>query len=45
MELIIQQVLLEQFIAYLMTGIAEWIQCHRPESLDKAIHLAEEHQV
>ncbi|XP_060786761.1 uncharacterized protein LOC132892488 [Neoarius graeffei] len=42
-EGIVDQVVLEQFITCLPTGTAEWVQCHRPASLDRAIELAEDH--
>ncbi|XP_060771889.1 zinc finger protein 445-like [Neoarius graeffei] len=42
-EGIIDQVALEQFIARLPAGTAEWVQCHRPASLDQAVGLAEDH--
>ena len=44
-EHIIDLVVLEQFIARLPRKTAEWVQCHRPTSLDSAIHLAEDHMV
>ncbi|XP_051509646.1 uncharacterized protein LOC127415117 [Myxocyprinus asiaticus] len=40
---IIDQVVLEQFIVRLPKGMAEWVQCHRPASLEEAIRLAEDH--
>ncbi len=40
-DYIIDQVVLEQFIARLPKGTAQWVQCHRPASLDLAIQLAE----
>ncbi|XP_060769996.1 uncharacterized protein LOC132881498 [Neoarius graeffei] len=42
-EGIIDLVALEQFIAPLPEGTAEWVQCHRPALLDQAIELAEDH--
>ncbi|XP_060769333.1 zinc finger protein 18-like [Neoarius graeffei] len=42
-EGIIDQVVLEQFIARLPARTAEWVQCHRPASLDQAVGLAEDH--
>ncbi|XP_060778632.1 uncharacterized protein LOC132887175 [Neoarius graeffei] len=42
-EGIIDQVVLEQFIACLPAGTAEWVQCHHPASLDQAVGLAEDH--
>ncbi len=39
---IIDRVVLEQFIARLPTKTAQWVQCHRPTSLDLAIQLAED---
>ncbi|XP_057175683.1 zinc finger and SCAN domain-containing protein 21-like [Triplophysa rosa] len=44
-EDIIDRVVLEQFIARLPKKTAEWVQCHRPTSLDSAIHLAEDQMV
>ncbi|XP_060774613.1 uncharacterized protein LOC132884734 [Neoarius graeffei] len=44
-EGIVDQVVLEQFIARLPAGTAEWVQCHRPASLDQAVELAEDHLV
>ncbi|XP_077083446.1 uncharacterized protein LOC143736688 [Siphateles boraxobius] len=34
-----------KFIARLPKTTAEWVQCHRPKSLDSAIHLAEDQLV
>ncbi|XP_048015968.1 uncharacterized protein LOC125248293 [Megalobrama amblycephala] len=42
---VIDRVVLEQFITWLPKKIAEWVQCHRPTSLDSAIQLAEDHMV
>ncbi len=39
---IIDRVVLEQFIARLPKRTAQWVQCHRPTSLDLAIQLAED---
>ncbi|XP_077076217.1 uncharacterized protein LOC143729068 [Siphateles boraxobius] len=44
-EQIIDQVVLEQFIVKLPKKTAQWVQCHRPTSLDQAIQLAEDHMV
>ncbi|XP_048032925.1 neurotrophin receptor-interacting factor 1-like [Megalobrama amblycephala] len=44
-EQVIDLVVLEQFITRLPKRTAEWVQCHRPTSLDSAIHLAEDHMV
>ncbi len=41
-EQIIDRVVLEQFIAWLPKKTAQWVQCHRPASLDLAIQLAED---
>ncbi len=37
--------MLEQFIARLPKKTAQWVQCHRPASLDLAIQLAEDQMV
>ncbi|XP_060782398.1 uncharacterized protein LOC132889677 [Neoarius graeffei] len=42
-EGIIDQVVLKQFIAHLPARTAEWVQCHRPASLDQASELAEDY--
>ncbi len=42
---IIDRVVLEQFIARLSKKTAQWVQCHRPASLDLAIQLAEDQMV
>ncbi|XP_048020920.1 zinc finger protein 213-like isoform X2 [Megalobrama amblycephala] len=42
-DLVIDRVVLEQFITRLPKKTAEWVQCHRPTSLDSAIELAEDH--
>ncbi|XP_048038258.1 uncharacterized protein LOC125263290 [Megalobrama amblycephala] len=39
MDLVIDRVVLEQFITRLPEKTAEWVQCHRPTSLDSAIQL------
>ncbi|XP_057205234.1 uncharacterized protein LOC130563594 [Triplophysa rosa] len=44
-EDIIDRVVLEQFIARLPKKTAEWVQCHRPTTLDSAIQLAEDQMV
>ncbi len=44
-EQIIDRVVLEQFIARLPTKTAQWVQCHRPASLDLAIQIAEDQMV
>ncbi|XP_039525223.1 uncharacterized protein LOC120479052 [Pimephales promelas] len=44
-EKIINQVVLEQFVGKLPKRTAQWVQCHRPTSLDQAIQLAEDHMV
>ncbi|XP_052435979.1 zinc finger protein 444-like [Carassius gibelio] len=41
-ESIINAVVLEQFISRLPKKSAQWVQCHRPASLDLAIQLAED---
>uniref|UniRef100_A0A9J8DM17 SCAN box domain-containing protein n=1 Tax=Cyprinus carpio carpio TaxID=630221 RepID=A0A9J8DM17_CYPCA len=42
---IIDHVVLEQFIAWLPTTTAQWVQYHRPASLDLAIQLVEDQMV
>ncbi len=42
---IVDRVVLEQFIARLPKKTAQWVQCHRPTSLDLAIQLAEDQMV
>ncbi|XP_067305339.1 zinc finger and SCAN domain-containing protein 21-like [Pseudorasbora parva] len=42
---IVDRVVLEQFIAWLPKKTAQWVQCHRPASLDQAIQLAEDQMV
>ncbi len=44
-EQILDRVVLEQFIGRLPKKTAEWVQCHRPASLDLAIQLAEDQMV
>ncbi|XP_048031259.1 uncharacterized protein LOC125258385 [Megalobrama amblycephala] len=44
-DLVIDRVVLEQIITRLPKKTAEWVQCHRPTSLDSAIQLAEDHMV
>ncbi|XP_067296535.1 uncharacterized protein [Pseudorasbora parva] len=44
-EDIIDRVALEQFVAMLPRRTAQWVQCHRPASLDQAIQLAEDEMV
>ncbi|KAK9962387.1 hypothetical protein ABG768_007757 [Culter alburnus] len=44
-EMIIDRVVLEQFITRLPRRTAEWVQCHRPTLLESAIYLAEDHMV
>ncbi|XP_067270787.1 putative SCAN domain-containing protein SCAND2P [Pseudorasbora parva] len=44
-EGIIDRVVLEQFVARLPKKTAQWVQCHRPASLDQAIQLAEDQMV
>uniref|UniRef100_A0A9J7X034 Uncharacterized protein n=1 Tax=Cyprinus carpio carpio TaxID=630221 RepID=A0A9J7X034_CYPCA len=41
-EAILDKVVLEQFISRLPRRTAQWVQCHRPASLDLAIQLAED---
>lgn len=38
-----EQVVLEQFIASLPAGTAEWVQCHQSDSLVDAMQQAEDH--
>ncbi|XP_058651173.1 uncharacterized protein LOC131551934 [Onychostoma macrolepis] len=42
---IIDRVVLEQFVARLPKKTAQWVQCHRPTSLDLPIQLAEDQMV
>ncbi|XP_067282486.1 uncharacterized protein [Pseudorasbora parva] len=42
---VVDLVVLEQFITRLPRKTAEWVQCHRPTSLETAINLAEDHLV
>ncbi|XP_073764991.1 uncharacterized protein [Danio rerio] len=42
---IVDAVVLEQFIARLPSRTSEWVQCHRPDDLETAIQLAEDHLV
>ena len=44
-EGIIDRVVLDQFITHLPRKTAEWVQCHRPTSLNQAIQLAEDQMV
>ncbi len=44
-EQVIDRVVLEQFFARLSKKTAQWVQCHRPASLDLAIQLAEDQMV
>ncbi len=44
-EQIIDRVVLEQFIVRLPKKTAQWVQCHRPVSLDLAIQLTEDQMV
>ncbi|XP_051539310.1 uncharacterized protein LOC127432366 [Myxocyprinus asiaticus] len=37
---VVDQVVLEQLIHRLPRGTAEWVQCHRPASLEEAVRLA-----
>ena len=42
-EDVVEQVAQEQFVAGLPTSTANWIQCHRPASLEAAVVFAEDH--
>ncbi|XP_051236284.1 uncharacterized protein LOC127352152 [Dicentrarchus labrax] len=42
-RLMLELVVLEQFVEGLPTGTAEWVRCHRPVDLEAAITLAEDH--
>ncbi|XP_016091013.1 SCAN domain-containing protein 3-like [Sinocyclocheilus grahami] len=44
-EEVIDRVVLEQFVARLPRKTAQWVQCHRPTSLNQAIQLAEDQMV
>ncbi|XP_026093228.1 uncharacterized protein LOC113065891 [Carassius auratus] len=44
-EDVIDRVVLEQFVAKLPRKTAQWVQCHRPTSLNQAIQLAEDQMV
>ncbi len=44
-EEVVDLVVLEQFIARLPRGTAEWVKCHCPTSLTQAIQLTEDHLV
>ncbi|XP_026100386.1 putative SCAN domain-containing protein SCAND2P [Carassius auratus] len=44
-EDVINRVVLEQFVAKLPRKTAQWVQCHRPTSLNQAIQLAEDQMV
>ena len=39
-EDVVGQVALEQFVAGLPSSTANWVQCHRPASLEAAVVLA-----
>ncbi|KAI5628938.1 hypothetical protein C0J50_10558 [Silurus asotus] len=40
---VLDRVVLEQFIAHLPPRTAEWVQCQRPETVEKVVQLAEDH--
>ncbi|XP_073779323.1 uncharacterized protein [Danio rerio] len=40
---LVDAVVLEQFITRLPSRTSEWVQCHRPDDLETAIRLAEDH--
>ncbi|XP_073790166.1 uncharacterized protein [Danio rerio] len=42
---LVDAVVLEQFITRLPSRTLEWVQCHRPDDLETAIRLAEDHLV
>ncbi|XP_051543085.1 zinc finger and SCAN domain-containing protein 23-like [Myxocyprinus asiaticus] len=42
-EVVIDHMVLEQFTTRLPRGTVEWVQCHRPVSLDVAVQLADDH--
>lgn len=44
-EQFIEQVVLEQFVARLLTGIVEWVQCYWPTSVDEAMQLMKDQLV
>lgn len=39
----IELVVLEQVVASLLPGTAEWVQCYRPAHLDEAMQLVEDY--
>ena len=42
---VVEQVVLERFVAGLPAAAATWVRCHRPSSLSAAVTLAEDHLV
>ena len=42
---VVEQVVLERFVAGLPAATATWVSCHRPSSLSAAVTLAEDHMV
>ncbi|XP_046715814.1 zinc finger protein 213-like [Silurus meridionalis] len=40
---VLDRVMLEQFITRLPPRTEEWVQCQRPETVEKAVQLAEDH--
>ena len=42
---VVEQVVLERFVAGLPAATATWMSCHRPSSLSAAVTLAEDHMV
>ena len=42
---VMEQVVLERFVAGLPAATATWVSCHRPSSLSAAVTLAEDHLV
>ena len=42
-EQVVERVVLEQFVAGLPSSTGNWVQCHRPLTLDAAVVLAEDH--
>ena len=42
-EQVVERVVLEQFVAGLPASTGNWVQCHRPLTLDAAVVLAEDH--